>query len=300
MRVWLLILLLVAASLACTLSPDDDNPDAPTTAPTPISNLSQGTTPTNIPAITTPRPTSTGGVLLPTPQNNCLVRTDWQTMTVASGDTLSSIAQRVNVTVDQLITANCLSNPNALTAGQTLRVPFAPAPATSVTSACPRQWFFTFQAGDIDPGAPCPGVLQPMDAVGQNFEGGRVLWYKTSTVGEPDTLYVIYNDGSWEFYSDTWVAGMPENDPSIVPPADRFQPVRGIGKVWREQPGVRGKLGWAYGPESFFSGRRQFPDPPPGTYSDIYVDHGRDGLVLRLRRTSGMTPTLFWEVVGNY
>jgi len=30
-----------------------------------------------------------------------------------------------------------------------------------------------------------------------------------------------------------------------VPPVGLYQPVRGFGLVWREEPGVRDRLGWA-------------------------------------------------------
>ncbi len=42
---------------------------------------------------------------------------------VRAGDTLFSIARLYNVSVDALAKANGLTNPNALRAGQTLRIP---------------------------------------------------------------------------------------------------------------------------------------------------------------------------------
>jgi len=297
-----LLIPLILMTLACALTSQDDASDnAPTAIVMPVSQGSTATTaPTNIPAIGGRTPTATGGVLLPTPQN-CLPPSNWVVYTVQSGDTLSTIARRSNTTTDALITANCLTSPDQITAGGTLRVPSQPIAATSILSNCPNRWFFNFTPGDEDPQAPCPAPVQMMDAVGENFEGGRVLWYKTTSIGYPtDTLFVIYNDGSWTRYEDTWTAGQPESDPSIVPPADWVQPVRGIGKLWREQPGVRDRLGWAYAAENFFQGRLQEPSPTSGTYADIYIDHGWRNLALRLRRTSGMSPTFFWEVVGSY
>lgn len=43
--------------------------------------------------------------------------------TVQSGDTLSAIAERYNTTVDELVAANGLTDPNALQPGQTLLIP---------------------------------------------------------------------------------------------------------------------------------------------------------------------------------
>jgi hypothetical protein len=47
---------------------------------------------------------------------------------------------------------------------------------------------------------------------------------------------------------------MPETDPAFDPPAGSgfYQPKRGFGRVWREQPGVRERLGWATDPEFGF------------------------------------------------
>ncbi|MCZ7583643.1 MAG: hypothetical protein M5R36_10110 [Deltaproteobacteria bacterium] len=155
-------------------------------------------------------------------------------------------------------------------------------------------WFFTFRAGQGDPNCPLTAVM--VSAAGEDFEGGRVYWY-AAPPGSPDprgTIYVIYNDGTWETYPDTWDATQPESDPTIVPPAGRYQPVRGIGKVWRDFPAVRAKLGWAYEPESAFTGRFQQPAGSPGYF---YVDHGK-GIVLRLYSVD-MAPNT-WEVAGNY
>lgn len=43
--------------------------------------------------------------------------------TVQSGDTLSGLAERFNTTVDELVAANGLTDPNSLQPGQTLLIP---------------------------------------------------------------------------------------------------------------------------------------------------------------------------------
>ena len=82
----------------------------------------------------TPRPTNTpqtssGGSTVVLPPS-CVPRSDWQTYTVSSGDTLGAIARRANTSIQNLITGNCLANPNLLTVGQVLRVPNAVVPPT--------------------------------------------------------------------------------------------------------------------------------------------------------------------------
>jgi stage VI sporulation protein D len=46
-----------------------------------------------------------------------------QTYTVQSGDTLSKIAKRFGVTVDAIVKANNIANPNLIKAGQVLKIP---------------------------------------------------------------------------------------------------------------------------------------------------------------------------------
>ncbi len=76
------------------------------------------------------------------------------------------------------------------------------------------------------------------------FERGIMLWRQD--VGE---VYVLFPEGDWYAITDTWTAEQPESDPAIAPPEGRFQPVRGFGKVWRENQWLRERLGWAVEPE---------------------------------------------------
>lgn len=73
----------------------------------------------------------------------------------------------------------------------------------------------------------------------QTFERGKMFWRQDTA-----TIYVLYSDGTWQQFADTWHAGDPEVDTSITAPAGLYQPKRGFGKVWRDNPGVRSGLGW--------------------------------------------------------
>jgi LysM repeat protein len=314
-RLALLIIPLLVATLACGLSSDDS--DNATDAPT-QGVIGQNPTTVQVIATSSPQPTvTTAPTLIPTP--TCSVRTDWPTVTVAQGETLFTIAQRVGSSVTELTAANCLANANTIQSGQQLRVPAAIPPTVSagsttggtgtgttggtgtggnVPTSCPGSYFFTYNTNVLD--TRCPGSVVSGSAAGQDFEGGRVLWYQAAGVYSQPQLYVIYNDGTWAQYTDSWNSSQPFDDPSIIPPAGRFTPVAGIGKMWREAPGVRVKLGWAYAPEQPFTGRRQEPIlPANSSVYDLYIDHGVRGLVLQLRRQLvGSAQT--WIVAGGY
>ena len=57
------------------------------------------------------------------------------------------------------------------------------------------------------------------------------------------------NERIWSVYDDTFVEGQVEIDPEIIPPEGLYQPERGFGKLWRENPEVRDAIGWALEPE---------------------------------------------------
>ena len=68
------------------------------------------------------------------------------------------------------------------------------------------------------------------------FEGGQMLWR-----GDTDLIYVLTNDGRWTSFPNVWREGDPtftcgEEDPAITP-------IRGFGRVWCDNPGIRGALG---------------------------------------------------------
>ncbi|PJF41056.1 MAG: hypothetical protein CUN54_02835 [Phototrophicales bacterium] len=85
----------------------------------------------------------------------------------------------------------------------------------------------------------------------QVFEGGRMIWIEPT-----GQIWVMLVDeeggGRWLVFEDTFVEGEPEIDPSIQPPEGLLQPMRGFGKLWRENPELREALGWAVTPEFGF------------------------------------------------
>jgi hypothetical protein len=106
-------------------------------------------------------------------------------------------------------------------------------------------------------------------AAEQPFEGGVMIWLE-----ETDAILVLHQDQTWQSFEDTWAPGQPEDDPTLTPPAGRFQPIRGFGKLWRERPEVRKRLGWALGVELAFEALLQeqasAAGEPPVTFVRVY------------------------------
>lgn len=82
---------------------------------------------------TVPTQAAIAATAIPT-EASCTPITGWQSYVIQRGDTLSSIATKTNSTVDELIAANCIENPNRIIVGTSLfvpRLPTADLPPTS-------------------------------------------------------------------------------------------------------------------------------------------------------------------------
>jgi hypothetical protein len=109
----------------------------------------------------------------------------------------------------------------------------------------------------VQTGLGCPSEYPPFNTeqvvstAYQPFENGAMLWISRTTYTQERLIYVLFNDGTFQQFDDTWRDGDPING-GLTPPAGRYEPVRGFGKVWREGTGarVRERLGWATAPEA--------------------------------------------------
>ncbi len=219
-----------------------------------------------------------------------------QNMSDVVSATLTAIAQNNQpVNMPQPIVATATIEP-------TMSTVISPTPKPNTCSA---NWFFTFDDRYLSLASFCPEPVKVLEAIGQDFEGGRAYRYAPDPSYPADqrgTVYVIYNDGEWVTYPDNWDSSQPSNDPNLVVPNGRYQPVDSIGKVWRENTDVRDRLGWAYEPQSKFLGRFQSylvqQGVPSGDTHFFFIDHGKWGLVLLLNSVD-MGPNK-WEVVGTY
>jgi hypothetical protein len=120
---------------------------------------------------------------------------------------------------------------------------------------------------NVQRGVGCPIIYGPgnetaLQTAFQPFEHGTMLWVNPTVPVYPNvtgpTIYVFFDDGTLQRFDDTWREGQPANA-GLTPPAGRYEPVRGFGKVWREGTGVkvRERLGWATAPEKGAPGAYQ-------------------------------------------
>ncbi len=120
----------------------------------------------------------------------------------------------------------------------------------SIDVNCTEAWFFTPAPGGC-PNGPATASLQ----VEERFEGGLMIWIEATR-----DIYVFFTDldtPRWMRVPDTFQEGEQERDDNLDVPAGRLQPVRGFGKVWRDNPQIRERLGWALGPEVAYDGMIQ-------------------------------------------
>lgn len=194
-------------------------PTQPSTPPT-QAPAAPTATPTTAPPTATPEPTATTAV--PTP-------------TVAP--TVAPTAQP---------TAAPTVAPTATTA-PTLTPTATPAPPTpTATPTLPFPVVGGFgqlyeRNGDVRDHIGLPdGSEARVTGAYQVFEKGLMIWR-----GDSRTVYVLFNDQSaWYAFADSWTEGMDAGG-GAGPAAGQFKPKRGFGKVWREQPDVQKRLGYA-------------------------------------------------------
>jgi hypothetical protein len=96
----------------------------------------------------------------------------------------------------------------------------------------------------------CPLTHSYVPAAYEPFQGGYMVWR-----GDTRQIYVLYGKGrdrDYEVYQDTWNEGQPI-EIEETPPQGLLAPVRGFGKLWASEPGVRDRLGWATTEETGFT-----------------------------------------------
>ncbi len=95
----------------------------------------------------------------------------------------------------------------------------------------------------------CPLASAPTTVASayQPFQNGVMIW--VAAPGQ-SVIYALYGNGTYQRFNDTFRDGIDPSSGGAVPPPGLVEPVRGFGKVWRENPTARDTLGWALTGES--------------------------------------------------
>jgi hypothetical protein len=145
----------------------------------------------------------------------------------------------------------------------------------TATIRCPDKWFFASPPSTCPQG---PAPLGPMAV--EHFQNGLMLWLSAQ-----NQIFLLFNGAGWAEVPNGWSAGQPESDPSLVPPAGLYQPVRGFGAAWRSSDlyggqTARDRLGWATEPESSLTGAYQCDSS--AKYTNCFIS-GPGGLIYWLK-----------------
>ena len=121
---------------------------------------------------------------------------------------------------------------------------------STTCASSPQGIFGAIYQGDADIAAAlgcAVGGASSATSAYQNFQNGLMLWVSSLGAQQPQgVIYALASSGSYQRFNDTWVEGVdPDSGGAEPPSAGLSEPVRGFGKIWRENSSVRDALGWA-------------------------------------------------------
>lgn len=133
-------------------------------------------------------------------------------------------------------------------------LPVSPAPSAEATQDAEATPEVTSDVSPTPGPTATPDVF-PTPIVGQiliaeqDFQNGKMFWLQPI-----DQVWIATTNSEgeqiWINRDDTFEEGMQENDPSLTPPAQGLlQPIRGFGRLWRNDSNLQDMLGWATGDE---------------------------------------------------
>ena len=246
--------LLIIALAACNPAPQDGD-SLPTVAQLPTATDTPLPTDTPIASETltaTETPTVTPVFTETTTVTPSATITDTPSPTPTDTPTITPEPRAVNALLELAMQATVLPQQVIATAMPPLPGgdPFLPTvPAVTTCPFPPPGGFNAIYIGDpaLNQQLGCPqgDPPAPITIAGawQEFEGGFMLWLD-------GPVYVLYNGGRFQRFEDTYDETTDPESGGETPPPGRVEPVRGFGKVWRENPNVRQGLGWAYAAET--------------------------------------------------
>jgi len=129
----------------------------------------------------------------------------------------------------------------------------------------------------------CPtAVGYALTLVTEPFQTGVMFWRDSKEIYALTTANLSKGAASDSFWrvADTWNDSLPASDPGLNAPSGLSQPVRGFGYAWRNNPQIRGSLGWALGGEQQYGGAWQ-------DFEHGFMLTGISGTVYALAPTDG-------------
>ncbi len=93
----------------------------------------------------------------------------------------------------------------------------------------------------------CPiGSSISLGGASQVMERGTMIY----TAGAPGDIYAVTSDMRFRRFADLWVSGVDPDSTGLTPPPGLLEPIRGFGKVWRENLDIQGLIGWGVSGEA--------------------------------------------------
>lgn len=104
----------------------------------------------------------------------------------------------------------------------------------------------------------CPqSAPVPISSATLAFDSGTMIWASALADQPRKVIYVLFGNGTYQRFDDTWTEGVDPADTGEAPPPGRKAPIRGFGKVWHNNPAAHNGLGWALGDEAGTSAQIQ-------------------------------------------
>jgi len=156
--------------------------------------------------------------------------------------------------------------PPQATASREPKAAASPVPALECTVALEGR-FHTIWANepDLQAALGCPSSHHPdirpdareVETAYQPFQHGEMIWSSQMGWYPQPVIYALYGDGTYDQLEDTYDPAVDSANGDEEPPVGLVEPQFGFGKVWRNYPDLRARLGWATAAEQLGSGRFQ-------------------------------------------
>jgi hypothetical protein len=99
------------------------------------------------------------------------------------------------------------------------------------------------------PNSKDPPDIWEVQAIYQPFERGHMLWLSNVGWFDAQVIYVMLDDQSYTRYDDDYDPNTDPESGNFRPPEGLYEPVEALGKLWRNEPGLKDRIGFATAPQ---------------------------------------------------